>query len=139
MPQLHPRKHYNFFSHRNMLRLNIPLIIDEYEITGITVFAESPETDLDPWVTIQISTSGPVILKETGSGNEAKEIKKKVKAGGNDSFHIQSPKVYEYPSGKEGECYAQANILVRKMDKVNGVEVPVDSLSIDLYVRRKLI
>ena len=139
MVELDPREHYIFTSYGGALKLNIPLVIDEHENTGITVTAVRSNSDKEPLTTVQISTSGALVLKDNGAEKEANQIKKKIAVGGNDSFHIQTPITYEYPSGTEGECVAQANILLRKLDMIESEEVPSDSLSVDLYIRRKLL
>lgn len=139
MPEPDPTKHHDFISHAEELRLNMPLVIDEHEATGATIYAlKQNPTNVSPAI-VQISAAGPLILKEIGNDAEKKSIRTNIRVPGNDSFHIQSPREYEYPSGKEGDCLAQANILVRKLDVTGNTEFSLDSLSIDLYIKRKLI
>jgi hypothetical protein len=140
VPLPNPQNHNDFFSHNGELKLNIPLIFDEHESTGITVFAlSSGPSNNHSFVTVQISASGPLVLKEVGNEKEHQQIKKNIATQGNDAFHIQTPTSYKFPSGKEGDCLAQANILLRKLEMINGQEVASDSLSIDLYIKRKLV
>jgi hypothetical protein len=121
------------------MRLNIPLVINEHDATNITVFVNETNSSSNPFASVQVSTCGPLVIRETGSENERHEITKNIAVGGNDAFHIQSPKDYRYPSGKEGDCLAQANILLRKLDRIQNQTVTLDSLSIDLYIKRKII
>jgi hypothetical protein len=138
VPKLDPREHHEFTSYAGSLKLNLPFVIDEHENTGVTVTAVRSAGDANRAALVQISTSGALVLKETGDGAVTSQIKKKIVLGGNDSLHIQTPETYDYPQGTEGECVAQANILLRKLDIIDDEEVPSDSLSIDLYISRKL-
>ncbi len=117
--------------------LELPLVIDEYDATGITIFTNPSNSNDKTPMLVQISALGPLILKEAGNDKEHMQIKRRI--NGSDSLHIQSPKEYDYPSGKEGDCLAQANILVRNLKVENNEEMSCDSLSIDLYIRRELI
>jgi hypothetical protein len=137
--QLNPAEHNDFSSHGGSLKVSIPLVVDEHEVTGVTVFAVKSDNKENSFATVQIIASGPLILKEKGGREEKSQITETIAVSGNDSFQIQSPEKYDYPSGKEGDCLAQANILFRKIDRIDGQEVASDSLSVDLYIKRKLI
>jgi hypothetical protein len=139
LSQANPREHHLFDSGNNALKLRSPIVIDEHEMTGLTVSTIQSQFDADNVTTIEISTSGPLVLKETGSAEEKFNLKKTLSVPGNDSIHIQSPRNYDYPPGKEGECCAQANLLLRKYEKFDDRELPCDSLSIDILVRRKFL
>ncbi|MGD0450409.1 MAG: hypothetical protein ABSA79_05045 [Candidatus Bathyarchaeia archaeon] len=134
MSEPDPRKHYDFVSYGRSLKVNMPLVIDEHENTHITVYNLDDKADLS----LKIQTTGALVLQynnaETNHIDDGKIAKK-----GNNSYPIQSPVNCEYPSGTEGECVAQVNICFTKIEKLLGEEVPSDSLSVDLYIRRKLL
>jgi hypothetical protein len=134
-----PSKHNKFSSHAGSLEVSIPLIINEYEITGVTVFANKTDSSANSSATVKIVAGGPLVLKEAGGLEEKSQIIKVISVPGNDSFQIQSPKKYDYPSGKEGDCLAQANVCLRKIETIEKQEIATDSLSIDLYIKRKLV
>lgn len=127
-----------FESHGGTFKIEIQLVIDEHEVSGFTVFDASENRQNDPNI-IEIVTSGPLILKEHGGQVEKSRIIGQITANGNASYQIQSPKKYDYPTGKEGDCLAQANILLRRLETINGQQAISDSLSVDLYIKRKII
>jgi hypothetical protein len=130
MPEPDPQEHHDFLSNGGYLKVNLPLVLDEHENTHITVYNLDKTADLN----LKILTTGALVLQKNDP-----EIRDKIAKNGNDSFSIHSPAKYEYPSGTEGECVAQVNICFTKLEIISEEEVASDSLSVDLYIRRKLL
>lgn len=138
--KINPRQHYDFSSYQHKLKIRVPLVLDEHQITYISIFALEPEgVTSQSLCRVQISASGPLILKETGVGDELHQIVREIFVPGNDTLHIQSPHEYDYPSGMEGNCVAQSNLIARKLDRAGNREYVSDSVSVTMYIRRSLI
>lgn len=129
----------DFVSYGGSLKVKMPLVINEHEVTGVTVFTLEDNDENKSPATVRIIASGPVVLKETGGREEKNQITTTVQVPGNSSFQIQSHRKYDYPSGKGGDCLAQANITFRRLYTIGNMEIVSDSLSIDLYIKRKFI
>jgi len=138
MSKPNPRKPHEFTSYGNSMKLLTPLVFDEHYPTSLTVFTQKI-ADNEDTAKISISVEGPLIIKDVASGSETRNLMKLLTIPGNDSFHVQSPKDYEYPSGLEGDCCAQASICVKKIETINGNEVQSDSRPVDVMIRRRLI
>ena len=74
MPQPNPAEHNDFISHGGTLKISLPLVVDEHEVTGVTVSSTEQNSGGKSPILVQISTSGPLVLKETGSGEERKQM-----------------------------------------------------------------
>jgi hypothetical protein len=129
-----PQKCHDFVSNGGGLKVIMPLVLEEHENTHIVVYNLDKKTDLN----FQILTTGALVLQK--NDEEVKQLRGKIAKNGNNSIPLQSPsKQSDYPSGTEGECVAQVNICLTKFEIFNNEEVASDSLSVDLYIRRKLI
>jgi hypothetical protein len=138
MPNINPREHQEFFSYGNSMKLLTPLVFDEHYPTSLTVFTKKIADD-EEIAKISISVEGPLIIKDVASGNETRNLTRTLTIPGNDSFHVQSPVEYKYPSGLEGDCCAQASICVKKIETINGNEVQSDSRPVDVMIRRRFL
>jgi hypothetical protein len=116
--------------------LKVPLILNENEPIPATVVDN--ESFTDQYVAFKISTQGP--LEVTDNAESPKKTLfiyvEKLKCG---SFHLQTPAKYQYPPGKQGDCLAQASIIVTKVKKLDGRETSMDSLTVSLYIKRKFV
>lgn len=138
MSRLNPRKPHIFESYGNSMKLLTPLVFDEHYPTSLTVFTQKVTPD-EGTAKISISVEGPLIIKDVVSGAETRNLTEQLTVPGNSSFHVQSPREYDYPSGLEGDCCAQASICVKKVETINGNEVQCDSRPVDVMIRRRLL
>src|SRR4030042_92295 len=122
MSKLNPRKPRVLESYGKSMKLQTPLVFDEHYPTTLTVFTEQVTPNINT-AQIRISVEGPLIIKDDTSDDEKKNLTKQLFIPGNGSFHVQSPREYDYPSGLEGDCCAQASICVTKIETIGGNEV----------------
>lgn len=132
--KINPRRHHEFPSEGNSFKLVAPLVVDEHQVTSVTVINCRKGNLEDSQARIQITSSDPLSL--TDGRVRSRTLDRRIAEGGNDTLRIKTKPDYSPPSGMEGDCVVQGNITARSVDERG---VILDSIGLDILVRRKII